>query len=98
HRALDLANPTAALELPVFSASPGTVSPADGINDPVTGAPAGEVAYGLLGVEVFFDEDDAGPIPPAREGAPNSLFGVSSHDITAFGNPPVTLGEFAAGA
>jgi hypothetical protein len=87
HVALDLGNPIPALEQPPFAAGPGNVSMADGVMDPPTGLPAGEVAYGLLGVEVSRDPDGPGATPPAVVPV-NRLFGVSGNTITAQGNLP----------
>ncbi|UCE86964.1 MAG: CehA/McbA family metallohydrolase [Deltaproteobacteria bacterium] len=85
HAALDFDNLALALELPAFSAGPGNVSPADGVLDPPSGRAAGEVAYGLLGVEVSRDPGTGDPpvVTPV-----NTLFGVSSNLVTAFGNLP----------
>ena len=95
HVELDLANPFPAIELPAFSAGPGNLGPADGIMDPTSGTPAGEVSYGLLGVEFALDPDGPGPTPPTVTPV-NTLFGVSGNNITAFGNSPA--GSLAAGA
>jgi hypothetical protein len=91
HMGLDLANPLSALESPAYSVGPGNIGPADGVMDPETGARAGEVSYGLLGVELSYDEDGPGPIP-VQEIPVHLLFGVSSVDATALGNPPPSLG------
>jgi len=88
HTALDLTNPAAALELPTYAAGPGNVGPADGVNDPNTGAVSGEVSYGLLGESVSLDPDGpTGPTPPTVTPV-NTMFGVSSDLITAMGNLP----------
>ncbi len=92
HPVLDLADPFAALEQPAFAAAPGVLRPADGPVDSVSMEACGEVAYGLLGVRALLDEDGDGPIPPFKDEAVNRLFGVSSHDITAMGNFPLTFG------
>jgi hypothetical protein len=83
HVILDLANFGAALELPTYAAGPGNVTPADGIMDPPSGTTAAEVSYGLLGVEVSVDQG-GGPVVIAVD----TLFGVSSTLVTAFGNLP----------
>jgi hypothetical protein len=72
-------------------AAPGQVRPADGIVDTANNTTGGEVAYGLLGVDVQSDPDSGGPTPPTVA-AVNSLFGVSSTLTTAFGNFPVPAG------
>jgi hypothetical protein len=86
HPVLDLGDPTASLELPAFAAAPGTNGPQDGIMDPETGTPAGEVAYGILGVHAALDPDGAGAAPPTYDQVTNQLFGVSNHQLTAMGN------------
>jgi hypothetical protein len=91
HRALDLATPQAALERPVYSIGPGSVVPADGIMDPETGARAGEVSYGLVGVRASFDADGEGPGAPVVSSV-NRLFGVSGVQASALGNVPVAGG------
>lgn len=91
HAELDFNNLALALELPSFAAGPGNVSPADGVMDPPTGLSAGEVAYGLLGVEVSVDPDGPGATAPVVTPV-NTLFGVSSHLVTAFGNLPAGPG------
>jgi hypothetical protein len=93
HPALDLNNPAAALELPVFMAAPGQVRPADGLIDPANGTTSGEVGYGLLGMTVVVDPDGSGPTPPTPPTAVNTLFGVSSTLISALGNLPVGGGD-----
>ena len=89
HGVLDLANPLVALEQPAFAAGPGSVGPGDGTIDPVTGAAANEVAYGLLGVEVSVDQDGDGPGAPVVTPV-DRLFGVSNNTTTALGNLPAT--------
>jgi hypothetical protein len=90
HFALDLDNPFAALELPIFSIGPGNASPADGVMDPERGTPAGEVSYGLVGVRAILDPDGAdGPAPPV-ETPVSQLFGISNVSASALGNAPVT--------
>jgi hypothetical protein len=88
HAALDLADPASALELPAFMAGPGTLAPDDGIVDTLAGTPCGEVAYGLLGLEVQRDPDGDGPMPADAPVAVNGLFGVNSALATALGNLP----------
>jgi hypothetical protein len=88
HAALDINNPVASLEVPIFAVAPGTAGPADGIMDPETGGGTGEVAYGLLGVSTTLDSDGPGGTPPIT--APvNMLFGASGVQATALGNFPV---------
>ena len=90
HAVLDFSNLGPALELPMFAAGPGNLSPDDGVMDPPTGAVAGEVSYGLLGVEVRSDPDASGPI--AHTVTPvDRLFGISNNLITAFGNLPAPM-------
>jgi hypothetical protein len=96
HVPLDLASPAAALELPVFMAGPGVVGPGDGVVDTASGTTCGEVAYGLLGVEVQVDPDGPGPTAPAVTPA-NTLFGISSSLVTALGNTPAAA-SLPAGA
>ncbi|MBY0274695.1 CehA/McbA family metallohydrolase [Candidatus Binatia bacterium] len=88
HAVLDFSNIAAALELPPFAAAPGLAGPGDGIIDPANNLVAGENAYGILGDEASIDQDGAGPNPPVVA-AVNSLFGVSSNLLTAFGNSPL---------
>ncbi len=76
-----------ALELPAFMAGPGNIGPSAGVMDPPSGTPAGEVAYGLLGVEVSVDQDGPGGDPPVVT-ILNTLFGVSSSLVSALGNFP----------
>jgi len=95
HPELDLGNPIPALEAPIFIAGPGNNSPADGVVDPPSGAVAGEVAYGYLGVEAAVDPDAGGPTLPTVT-AVDDLFGLSNNLITAMGNFP--SGSLAAGA
>jgi hypothetical protein len=95
HAALNLSNPALSLEFPPFSAGPGNNSPADGVIDPPSGRTTGEVSYGLLGVELFVDNDGPGPTPPSIT-TQNSLFGISGNLITAFGNLPA--GSLGPGA
>jgi len=87
HAILDLSNPIAALEVPTFMAAPGTLSPRDGVVDPAAGTPSGEVAYGLLPIEVALDADGAGGAAPVVTPV-TALFGVSSTLASALGNPP----------
>jgi hypothetical protein len=89
HPTIDISDPLASLEQPSFSAAPGALGPADGVIDPVSGAVAGEVAYGLLGVQATFDPDGPGALPPTFDNVVDTLFGVSSHEITALGNTPL---------
>ncbi len=91
HAILDFNNLGPALELPTYAAGPGNVTPADGVIDPPSGRVAGEVAYGLLGVEVSLDPDGAGGAPPVVIPV-NILFGVSSSLVTALGNLPAAAG------
>ncbi|MFQ5513481.1 MAG: CehA/McbA family metallohydrolase [Myxococcota bacterium] len=94
HTELDLENPAgliAAIEFPTFMAGPGNLSPADGVMDPTSGKPAGQVAYGLLGSEISIDQDGPGGSPPVVTPV-NSLFGVSSHLISGLGNNPFATG------
>lgn len=88
HAVLDFSNIVAALELPPFAAAPGLVSPEDGVVDPPSGLAAGENAYGFLGEEASIDQDGPGGNPPVVSTV-NTLFGVSSNLLTAFGNPPL---------
>jgi hypothetical protein len=88
HGALDVNNLAASVEVPIFSAAPGTAGPGDGVMDPETGALAGEVSYGLLGVATSLDADGPGGAPPVT--APvNQIFGTSGVQATALGNLPV---------
>jgi len=87
HNILDLSNPASALEVPTFMAAPGTLVPADGVVDPADGTVSGEVAYGLLPVEIAVDADGPGGNPPVVTPV-DSLFGVSSTLASALGNPP----------
>jgi hypothetical protein len=96
HPTLDLGNPVASLEVFGFLAAPGQLRPADGIMDPANSTTSGEVAYGLLGVDVETDADGPGGASPVNS-AVNALFGVSSTLISALGNAPV-LGGTAVGA
>jgi len=94
HAVLDFGNIAAALEVPPFAAAPGIVGPSNGIFDPANALGIGENAYGILGDETSIDQDGPGGSPPVV--APvNSIFGVSSNLLTAFGNPP--LGTLQAG-
>jgi hypothetical protein len=86
HPVLDLANPGAALELPVFMGGPGVLDPADGIVDAATATTSGEVSYGLLGVSIVRDPDGPGATPPDINSPVNTLFGVSGTLVTALGN------------
>jgi hypothetical protein len=93
HPVLDLSNPIASVELPVFLSAPGLGRPADGIADPANGTLSGEVSYGLLPVEVTKDPDGAGGVA-ATTTAVNFLFGVSNNLVSALGNlPSGTLGS-----
>jgi hypothetical protein len=88
HPVLDLNNLPAAIEFPRFMAAIGSNGPADGVIDPVSGAVAGEVSYGLLGVQLTEDADGSGgPTLPVVSPIDN-LLGISSHQLTAFGNSP----------
>lgn len=88
HAVLDFSAIGLALEFPVFAAAPGIGTPGDGIIDPPSGLAAGENAYGFLGDEASIDQDGPGGSPPVVS-AVNSLFGVSSNLLTAFGNNPL---------
>jgi hypothetical protein len=92
HPVLDLANPLVAVEQPAFAAAPGVLRPADGPVDTASMEDCGEVAYGLLGVRASLDEDGPGPLPPFKDEEVQRLFGVTSHEITALGNFPLTFG------
>jgi hypothetical protein len=87
HTELDLNNIAFSVEFPAYSAGPGNVYPTDGMIDPNTGAVCGEVSYGLLGDELSIDPDGPGGTP-ATISTVNTLLGVSSNLITAFGNFP----------
>ncbi len=87
HSDLDFNNILASVELVPYSAGPGNVSPADGIMDPANGTSAGEVSYGLLGDTLSIDQDGPGGSAPTVTTV-NTLIGVSSSLITAFGNFP----------
>lgn len=87
HSALDPTNPLASLELPPYAVGPGIAGPDDGVMDPQTGKPSGEVSYGILGVETLRDADADGPLPPQALPA-NLLFGISGVEVTAFGALP----------
>lgn len=88
HPVLDFSAIVLALETPAFAAAPGIARPSDGVIDPPSGLAAGENAYGLLGVEASIDQDGPGPNPPVVSTV-NTLFGVSSNLLTAFGNFPL---------
>lgn len=88
HAVLDFSNIAAALELPPYAAAPGIVGPSNGVFDPANGLGIGENAYGILGDEASIDQDGPGGAPPVVS-AVNSLFGVSSNLLTAFGNSPL---------
>lgn len=96
HALLDLANPAIALEFPPFAAGPGSVTPADGVVDPPSGKPCGEVSYGLLGMMVSRDPDGPGGTPPTVVSV-DTLFGVSSNLATALGNVPLLPGGLPPG-
>jgi hypothetical protein len=66
---------------------PARCVPADGVVDPADGTVSGEVAYGLLPVEIAVDADGPGGNPPVVTPV-DSLFGVSSTLASALGNPP----------
>jgi hypothetical protein len=83
HPVLDFNNLGAALELPTYAAGAGNVTPADGIMDPPNATTAGEVSYGILGVDVSVDQG-GGPVVTAVD----QVFGVSSTLVTALGNVP----------
>lgn len=87
HAELDLGNLGLSVEIPTYSAGPGNVYPSDGMIDPNTGGVSGEVSYGLLGDQLSIDPDGAGGAP-ATVTTVNTLVGVSSNLITAFGNLP----------
>lgn len=88
HPVLDFANPAAALETPTFLGAPGVIRPEDGVVDPARGLPGGEVAYGLLGVDVVIDSDGPdGPSAPVATPV-DAFLGVSSNLVTALGNAP----------
>lgn len=89
HAVFDLSNPALALELPPFAAGPGVIGPGAGVMDPESGTAAGEVSYGLLGVEVSVDQDGAGGNPPVVTNV-NTLFGVNNNLVTALGHLPAT--------
>jgi len=89
HPVLDFANLAAALETPTFLAAPGIVGPMDGIADPADGTVGGEVAYGLLGVEIEVDQDGPGGAPGTPV-AVSSFLGVSSTLVSALGPLPPT--------
>jgi hypothetical protein len=88
HVPLDLDNPVASVETIPFAVGPGNISPDDGVMDPVTGNPAGEVSYGLLGVAATLDPDGDGPMETQRE-SQDQVFGVSSITSTSMGNTSV---------
>ena len=89
HAVFDLNDPGLALELPPFAAGPGVVTPAAGIMDPPSATTAGEVAYGMLGVDISVDQDGPGGNPPVVTTV-NTLFGVNSNLVTALGHLPAT--------
>jgi hypothetical protein len=88
HPILNFDDLPASLETPIFMAAVGSNGPADGVIDPVSGAVCGEASYGLLGVEVAVDPDGVGPTLPAVTPV-DFLFGISNHQLTAFGNSPL---------
>lgn len=88
HVPLDLDNPVASVETLPFAVGPGNISPTDGMMDPVTGLPSGEVSYGLLGVSATLDPDGEGPMDAMRE-EQDTVFGVSSIASTSMGNNAV---------
>ncbi len=96
HAELDFNNLASALELPAFAVGPGNVNPGHGVMDPPSGGVAGEVSYGFLGVEVSLDQDGPGGSPPIVLPT-NTLLGVSSNLVTAFGNVPAAGGLNAGG-
>jgi hypothetical protein len=77
------------IETPAYVAGPGNITPADGIMDPPSGTTAGEVAYGLLGVEISIDQDGQGVGNPPVVTPVDLLFGPNSKAFTAMGNFPV---------
>src|SRR5262245_33703064 len=87
HGLLDLRRPLEAVERPLFAAGPGNLGPDDGPLDPVTGAGTGEVAYGLLPVELSIDPDGDGPAAPIVSPF-RTLFGASTNTTSAFGLAP----------
>lgn len=87
HAELDFNNLPFSLETPTYAAGPGNVYPSDGMIDPNTGGVCGEVSYGLLGDQVSLDPDGPGGTPPTTTTV-NTMLGVSSNLITAFGNFP----------
>ena len=63
-----------------------------GRRDDRSRAPARSAArssYGLLGVRIEDDPDAGGATAPTLTSV-DSLFGISSHQLTAFGNPPAS--------
>ena len=89
HVILDPNNIFAALELPALMAAPANLTPADGVLDPTSGLGTGEVAYGLLGVQVSLDQDGVGG-NPAVVTTVNTLFGINNETLSAMGNILVT--------
>ncbi len=92
HGELDLANPLNALEFPLYAAGPGNAGPGDGVMDPESGAVAGEVAYGILGMRTSIDQDGPEGEPPVQATV-ERLFGISNVQATALGNVPVAFFE-----
>lgn len=91
HGVLDLSNIVVGLEFPLFAAAPGNLGPDDGVLDPATGTGTGEVAYGLLPIELSVDDDGDGPGAPLVRQV-QTLFGVSNNTTTALGPTPITAG------
>lgn len=89
HKALDLSNPVPALEQPTFNAGPGNIRPSDGVMDPTDASTAGEVSYGVLGVQFVLDQDGPGGAA-ATTVTVNKLFGVNSLATSAMGNVPIS--------
>jgi hypothetical protein len=88
HPVLDLSSPAAAIELPTFMGGPGANRPEDGIVDTVNMTTAGQVSYGLVGMQVEKDDDGPGGAAPVVTPV-NSLFGVSANLVSALGNTPL---------
>jgi hypothetical protein len=88
HPVLDLSAPISSLEFPSYMGGPGNNRPEDGVIDTATATTAGQVSYGLVGMQVELDSDGPGGSPPTVTPV-SSLFGVSATLVSALGNSPL---------
>ena len=88
HPILNLASPASSIELPTFMGGPGNNRPEDGIIDPFNLTTAGQVSYGLVGMQIEKDDDGPGGAAPVVTTV-NSLFGISATLVSALGNTPL---------